>query len=98
MWGAVELPDVHDITFVLEHRSFVVIHVKVVGGREDGHDRGEASRLCFAVHAISSILGLVSSNDRQEVVAFQELASSLVAKSPGQRWAADEKKMAHVKK
>lgn len=52
MRSAVELPNVHDIALVLEHGRFVVVDVEVVGGREDGHDRGEACRFRLAIHAI----------------------------------------------
>ena len=50
---AVELPDVHDVVLILEHGSLVVVDIEIVGGTEDGHDGGESSRLCLAVHSVS---------------------------------------------
>lgn len=55
MGSAVELTDVHDVTFVLEHRSFVVVNVEVIRSREDGHHRRESCRLRFTVHPITEI-------------------------------------------
>jgi hypothetical protein len=53
MWRAVELPDIHDVTFVFEHRRFVVVNIEVIWSREDSHDGREACRFGFAIHAIS---------------------------------------------
>ena len=53
MRGGVELSNVKNITFILEDRSFVVIHVKVVRCREEGHDRGETCSPCLSIHTIS---------------------------------------------
>jgi hypothetical protein len=52
--SAVELANVHDVVLVLEDRSLVVVDVEVVGSREDGHDRGESSRLGLAVHPVTA--------------------------------------------
>lgn len=53
MRGTVELPNVHDITLVLQNGCLVIVHIEVVWGRENGHDRWEARTLRFAVHAIT---------------------------------------------
>ena len=36
MFYCVELADIHHIVLVFQHGSFVPVHVKVIGGREDG--------------------------------------------------------------
>lgn len=54
MWGTVELPDVHDVALVLENGRFVIIHVEIIGGREDGHDGGKTCALRFTVHAVTA--------------------------------------------
>lgn len=69
-----ELPDIHDIVFVLENSSLVVINIKVVWRTEDGHNTGEPSRPGLPVHSVARILGLVGTNDGQEVVLFEERA------------------------
>ncbi len=56
MRGRVELPDVHDVAFVLKHCGLVAVDVEVVGRGEDGHHGGETRCLGFAVHAVSVIL------------------------------------------
>lgn len=55
MGGAIELSDIHDVAFVLEHRGFVVVNVEVIRRREDGHHRWEPCRLCFTVHPVAEI-------------------------------------------
>ena len=50
---AIELPDIHHVALVLEDRCLVVVHVEVVGRREDGHDGGETRGFGFAVHSVS---------------------------------------------
>jgi len=69
---AVELPDVHDVVLVLEDGRLVVVYVEVVRRTEDGHDTRETSGPCFPIHSVSSILGLVRTNDREQVVLFEE--------------------------
>lgn len=54
MRGAIELANIHDVALILQNSGFVVVHVKVIRGREDGHDRREASRLSLAIHAIAA--------------------------------------------
>lgn len=80
---AIELPDVHDVVFVLEHGCFVVVDVEIVGCRENGHNRREARGLCFAVHAVSGILRFMSSNDGQKLIALEKLARSIVGEEVG---------------
>lgn len=53
MRGAVELPDIHDVAFVLEDGSFVVVDIKIVGGGEDGHNGWKPSCFRLSIHAIS---------------------------------------------
>ena len=48
----VELSDVHDIVFVLQHSSLVVVHIQIIGRRKNGNQWGETCRLTFSVHAI----------------------------------------------
>ena len=78
MRGAVELSDVHDVVLVLQDRSFVVVDVEVIRRREDGHDTRETCCPSLAIHSVSSILRLVSSNDGKEIVLLQEIACSRV--------------------
>jgi hypothetical protein len=52
MRSAVKLPDIQDVAFVLEDSGFVVVHVEVVWGGKEGHNRGEASCSGFTIHAI----------------------------------------------
>ena len=49
----VELTDVEHIALVLEDGGLVVINIKVVGSREQCHDRRESSRPGLAVHTIA---------------------------------------------
>ena len=50
---AVELPYVHDVTFVLQNRSFVIVHVEIVRRGENGHNGGEARAFRLPVHAVA---------------------------------------------
>lgn len=78
MRGAVELTNVHDVGLVLENGSLVRVNVKVVGSGEDGHDRGEASSLGLLVHAVTCVLSLVRTDNREKIVTLEELAGSVV--------------------
>lgn len=53
MRAAVHLPNVHDIVFVFDRRSFVVVYIEVVWCREDCHEGGKACCTPFAVHSVS---------------------------------------------
>lgn len=75
MRGAVELSNVHDVVLVLQYCSLVVVHIQVIGCTEDGHDTGEAGCSRLAVHAVSSILSLMGTNDGKKAVPFEESAS-----------------------
>ena len=74
-----ELTNVHDIVLVLQDSSLVVVNIKVVGRREDGHDRWESGRACLSVHSVTRVLSLVCANDRKQVVLFEEGTRSRVA-------------------
>lgn len=69
----------HHVGLVLEHRCLVSVDVQVVRRRENGHDRREPGRLGLAVHAVTGVLRLVRSNDREQVVTFQKVASGGIA-------------------
>lgn len=53
MWCTIELSDIHDVAFIFEHGGLVVVNVEIIRGREDRHNRREASSLRFAIHAIT---------------------------------------------
>ncbi len=44
----------HDIRLILQHSSFVGVHVEVVRSGEDGHNRWKPGSLRLPVHTISS--------------------------------------------
>lgn len=75
-----ELSNVHNIILVLQDSRLIVIHIKIIGRRENRHHTWESSSLCLPIHAVTSVLGLVCSNDRQKIVFFQEGASSGIGK------------------
>ena len=60
MGCAVELPDVHDVAFILKYSGFVVVYIEVVWGGEDSHDGGESSCLRFAIHAVAEHMRMMS--------------------------------------
>ena len=60
MGGAIELPDIKDITLVLEDSRLVVVTIEVVRTREEGHDGWEACRPRLSVHPIAEITARVS--------------------------------------
>jgi hypothetical protein len=78
MRSRVKLPDVHDVALVFQDGGFVVIDVEVVRGGEDGHDRGKTCGLRLPIHTITCVLGFVSSDDGEEIVALEELACGLI--------------------
>jgi hypothetical protein len=53
--GTIELPDVKDIAFVLEDGSLVVVTVKVMRTREEGHNGWETCRPRLPVHPIAKV-------------------------------------------
>jgi len=55
MGSAIELPNVKDVTLVLEDGRLVVVAVEVVGAREEGHDGWETCRPRLSVHPIAKI-------------------------------------------
>lgn len=76
----IELPDIQHILIVPQHRSLVIVHVDVVGRRENGHQRREPGRLALAVHAVPVRLRLVRPDDRQQPVLVQKVAYRPMAK------------------
>ena len=76
MRGAVELSNIHDVILVFQNGGFVVVDIQVVRGRENGHHTREPRRPGLSVHAVAGILCFMGSNDREEVVFFQEGARS----------------------
>ena len=78
MWGAIELSDVHNIVLILQHCCFVVIDVKVVRCRENGHNAGKSGSSSLSVHTVASILSFVGSDNREQIVLLQERASCRV--------------------
>ena len=83
MRSAVELSDVHNIVLVLEHCGLVVVNIEVIRRAEDGHYARESSGSCLAVHAVSGILSFVCSDDREEIILFEEVASGGVGEEVG---------------
>lgn len=79
MRSAIELPYVHDITLVFEHGRFVVVHIKIVWRTKNCHNGGESGDFRLAIHPIPSILCFMRANNRQQTVAFEELACSIVS-------------------
>lgn len=53
MRSAIELPDVKDVTLVLEDSRLVVVTVEVVRAREEGHDGWKTCRPRLPVHPIA---------------------------------------------
>ena len=53
--------------------TLVAVDIQVVGGRENGDEGGESSRLALSVHLVPSVLRLVSTNDGEEIVALKKL-------------------------
>lgn len=74
MRSTVELSDIHDVVFVLEHGGLVVVDVEVVWCGEDGHDGRKSGRTRLAVHPVASVLRFVGSDDRKEIVLLEESA------------------------
>jgi len=64
MGGAIELPDVQDITLVLENSRFVVVTIEIVRAREESHDRWETCCPRLSVHPIAKITARVSTREK----------------------------------
>jgi len=65
MRHGVELTNVHDVVFVLEHGRLVVVRVEIVWRREDGNQRGERRRPTLAVHAVAVHGSISKTNGRK---------------------------------
>jgi hypothetical protein len=63
--SAVELPDIHDIVFVLQNSGFIVVHVKIIWRGKDGHDCRELGCSSFAIHAIPKCKHVCRGSDTQ---------------------------------
>ena len=75
---AIELSDIHDVVFVFQDCSFVVIHIEVVGRAEDRHNAWKACRAGLAIHSVPSILGFVGTDDGEKIVLLEECAGGRV--------------------
>ena len=53
MGSTIELPNVKDITFILEDSCLVVVTVEVVRAREEGHNGGKTRRPRLSIHPIA---------------------------------------------
>lgn len=60
MGGTIELPDIKDITFILENSRLVVVTIEVVRAREKGHDGWETRGPRLSVHPIAKITARVN--------------------------------------
>lgn len=68
MRGAVELPNVHDVVFILQNGGFVVVYIQIVRSAENGHDTGKPCSASLAIHAVACILSFMGTNDGEQVV------------------------------
>ena len=80
MGRAVELSNVHDIIFVFQNSSLVVVQIEVIRCAENCHDARKPGSTSLSVHTVSSILGLVSANDREQVVLLKESTCRRIGK------------------
>lgn len=64
---------------VFEYRSSVLVHIEIVGSREDGYYGWKIAFWGLGVYRVSGILSFMSSNDGEQVVSFQELTDSVVS-------------------
>lgn len=55
MGRAVELPDIHNVAFVLQNGRFIIVYVEIIGSGEYGHYRRKACCLRLSIHAISAL-------------------------------------------
>lgn len=67
--------------------SFIIIDIAIVGGRKYGHDCGKILRMAPFVKAVSLVLNLMSSDDREDIIIFNKLVSKL---EPKKIWASSE--------
>jgi len=56
---AVKLPDIHDVVLIFQNSSFVIVDIKIIRSRKDGHYSRELGCASFAVHAIAMTRKLV---------------------------------------
>ncbi len=56
MRGAVELSNVHYVAFIFQNSGFIVIDVKIIGCRKDGHDRRKARCSRLSIHSVAIVI------------------------------------------
>ena len=78
-----ELSDVHNVVLVLEYCCFVVVDIKVVWRAEYRHDTWETSRPRLSIHAVTSILRLMSADNGKQIILLQECTCCWVRKEVG---------------
>ena len=83
MRAAGKLSNVDDIILVFKHSSIIAMYIKVVWSAEDGHDTRKPGSWRPPIHAVSSILGLVCANDREQVVLLEKGARRRIGKEVG---------------
>ncbi len=81
MRRVVELLYVERVVLEFDDCAFVVVHVAVVGGREDRDDDGELLGTVPLVHLVAVELGLVGTENRQDLVLLQKLVDCLTPAS-----------------
>ena len=73
----VELLDVDLLALELDDRTFVVVHITVVRSTEDRDHLGKATLGAPLMHLIPFQLCLMSSNNAQQTVLFEELVDCI---------------------
>ena len=73
-----EVPDCDVLVLILDHRTAIVVHVQIVRRTEYRDHRWKLLPCRFAMHRVSSVLGLVPTENSQELIALQKLACGLV--------------------
>lgn len=67
----------------LDDGSFVVVHVAIIWGAEDGYHHGELLASIPAMHLVALKLSFVGSNDRDQVVPLEEVGDGILAVEVG---------------
>jgi hypothetical protein len=77
MRGLIKLTNVDNVILIAKDGSFVIIRIEVIRSREESDYRGETGLIILPVHSVSSILSLMSTNNREKFIFVEELASGL---------------------